>query len=82
MAARYEEIHLWLVVGKREGATHVIVACDTFDWSDYPVYVKPEQDVNEQVAKYNGKDMQKIMEVYNLAMDIDMQLKEHRAWNI
>ena len=82
MAASYEDIHAWLQRGKREGATHVIVACDTFSWEDYPVYVQPDQQVKEQIDKYNGKNMQKIMEVYNLALDIDAQLKEGRAYHL
>lgn len=82
MAASYAEIHQWLMVGKREGASHVIVVCDTFDWSDYPVYVKSDEVIQERIAEYDGKNMQKIMEVYNLAMDIDLQLKDHRAWNL
>ena len=29
-----------------------------------------------------NKNMQKIMEIYNLSMDIDKQLSEVKAWNI
>ncbi len=87
MAATENDIRGWLSRGKEEGATHVIVACDTFSWEDYPVYVRPGQEITEEVAKYNRKNMQKIMEVYNLAQDIESQLREWKpgvggAWHL
>jgi hypothetical protein len=38
MAATKQDIIGWLDRGKAQGATHVIVVCDTFDWDDYPVF--------------------------------------------
>lgn len=81
MAATKADIKRWLNHGKGAGATHVIIACDTFDWDDYPVYVMPSENVNDVAARYNNVNMQKIMEVYNLSMDLNSQLNEERAWN-
>ena len=64
-----------------KGATHMIVVCDTFDHDDYPVYVKKGQHVREIEAEYNGKNMQCVMEVYNLKKSIKKQLAEHRSFN-
>jgi hypothetical protein len=75
-----EEIGQWFDRGVEEGATHMLVVCDTYDWDDYPVYVKLGEDAREQAAKY-PHDMQKLMEVYNLAIDRDQQLKQGRAFN-
>lgn len=75
------EVKTWLERGKVEGATHVIVACDTFDHEDYPVFVKPTENVHEKFAALDGKNMQRVMEVYNLSMDIDAQLQQFRAFN-
>ena len=38
MTTRQADIRDWL---KRapDGATHMLVVCDMFDWSDYPVFV-------------------------------------------
>lgn len=69
----------WLNQAKKDGATHLIVVCDTFDHEDYPVSVMPGKDVREVYAKYNGKNMQRVMEVYSLSMDLDAQLNEFRA---
>jgi hypothetical protein len=80
MAATFEDIKGWLNRGKEKGATHVIVVCDTYDFDDYPVYVLPTENVHEVEKKYYG-NMQRIMEVYNLSMDIDKQMKQVRAFN-
>ena len=81
MAAMLGDIKGWLKRGQEKGATHVIVVCDTFDYDDYPVYVMPDENVREVKSRFDGKNMQRIMEVYNLSMDIEKQLKEKRAFN-
>jgi len=75
-----EEISKWIQDGKKQLATHMIVVCDTFDWSDYPVYVKKGEDVRAIEQKYTG-NMQKIMEVYNLNVCVDKQLNQERSFN-
>jgi hypothetical protein len=59
----------------------MIVVCDTFDYEDYPVYVKPGEDVHKIASGYDRVNMQKVMEVYNLSMDRETQLNQHRAFN-
>jgi hypothetical protein len=81
MATTKEDIRQWLHEGKKQGATHVLVVCDQFDWEDYPVYVKPGEDVRKKVAEYQGQNMQKIMECYSMKIDLDKQLAEHRSFN-
>ena len=76
-----EDIKRWLENGKTKNATHVIVVCDTWDYEDYPIYVKKGEDVHEIYDNHNGKNMQKVMEVYNLSMDIEKQLNEGRNFN-
>lgn len=81
MAASREDILGWFKRGQEQGATHVIVVCDTFDHKDYPVFVKSGEDVRECAKKYDQQNMQRIMEVYNLSMDIATQMAEHRAFH-
>lgn len=76
-----DEIGAWFDRGVEQGATHMLVVADTFDWSDYPVYVQPGQDARTEAIAQNRKDMQKLMEVYNLAMDRDQQLARVRCLN-
>ena len=74
-----ENIRSWLVCGKAQGASHLVVVCDTFDWSDYPVFVTSVQEARKLAN--NPGEMQKVMEVYNLDLDWDAQLAERRAFN-
>lgn len=63
MATGKKDILGWVQEGKRIKATHVVVICDTFDYDDYPVYVKVGQDANKIAAEYGAKSMQKVMEI-------------------
>lgn len=81
MGTTKEDIKAWIKEGKDQGATHMIVVCDTFDWDDYPVYVMPNEDVHKKHDSYNGQNMQKVMEVYNLQIDTEKQMNQQRAFN-
>lgn len=81
MAATKAEIARWFQDGVKQGATHMIVVCDTYDWEDFHVYVMPTEDVHEKYAEHDGKNIEKIMEVYSLSQDMDAQLNEHRAFH-
>ena len=71
----------WLNEPRIENPTHMLVVCDTFDYEDYPVYVSKDQDVNEVYAKYHGRNMQKVMEVYDYSKDLEAQLNGDRVFN-
>ena len=81
MATTQAEIREWINQAVSENATHMLVVCDTFDWEDYPVIVGAKQNVRDVYAAHNGPNMQRVMEVYNLKMDLDAQLREVRAFN-
>jgi hypothetical protein len=84
-----DEIRSWLERGRRKGMRWVIVVCDSFDYEDYPVYVE-----NNSAAFWNtydghdGKNMQRIMEVYDLGENYDLgfaledQLDMYRAQSL
>lgn len=74
MAASNSDIGFWFDRLKAEGATHMVVVCDTFDYEDYPVPVKPGQSARDVAKQYDGENMQQVMEVYNLSMDRNTQV--------
>jgi len=82
MTASREEIGEWLRGGKERGYTHMVVVCDTFDYDDYPVYVSAGEDVRKIHDKYNGKNMQKVMEVYSYGKDLEAQLNGGLVLNL
>ena len=81
MATSQEDIKRWLETAKEKGATHVVVVCDTFDWSNYPVYVMPGRDARAIADANNGPNMTMLMEVYNMAIPIAEQMAQRRAFN-
>lgn len=76
MTTTREEIQKWLNEAPEEAA-FMIVMCDTFDWVDYPVYVPS----GKNPRKHWPEPMQKVMECYDLSLDLDEQLKAPRALN-
>jgi hypothetical protein len=85
MGTTRTQIGEWFDEGIELGATHMIVVCDTFDHGDYPSYVMPDQNAREFAASQYGfpntKNMQRVMEVYDLRKDKAAQINEHRAFN-
>jgi hypothetical protein len=85
MATSKADIRHWLKRGLADTRkpTHCIIVCDTFDYEDYPVYVFPGEDVRDVEKKnsLSAGNMQRVMEVYNLALPIEAQLEENRSFN-
>jgi hypothetical protein len=77
-----QEIEEWFDEGRRQGATHMIVVCDTFDHDDYPSYAAGDAEALEKYKKYDGQNMQRVMEVYDLRQDKAEQMAEHRAFRL
>ncbi len=75
MSTSPKELARWFQEGVKQKATHMIVVCDTFDYSDYPVYVKEGEDARKMAEENSKKNMQKVMEVYNLSMSMTAQVK-------
>lgn len=77
-----DEISRWFDRGIARNATHMIVVCDTLDHEDYPCFANGDSDALEQYSYYNGKNMQRVMEVYDLRADKDIQMGESRAMRL
>ena len=67
MAATKQDVDRWIATGKKNGATHIVSVCDTWNYEDYPVYVMPDEDVNKIASEYRGKNMQRINEIIDLS---------------
>lgn len=80
MAASTQDIKHWFEQGLKNGSTHLIVVCDTWDWIDYPVYVSAKEDARK-IADEHGANMQRVMEVYNLSLPMQEQLDQDRVFN-
>jgi len=80
MATTIIDLKEWVARGKRKGATHMIVVCNTHYWEDFPIYVMPGQDAKKEFDIENKNPVQKVREVYNLNKDLDSQINQHRAF--
>jgi hypothetical protein len=58
-----------------------MVVTDTYDYSDFPIEVMPGTDPRKAYEDWAGKEMNTITEVYSMALDLDAQLIERRAWH-
>jgi hypothetical protein len=81
MAITKQEISDWFDRALFNGCSHLIIVCDTFDWEDYPVYVMPNESVHEKASEFDGRNMQKVMEVYSMKLDKQSQMNEYRGFH-
>ena len=81
MAASKMDIYMWLKNAQEHGATHMLVVCDTYDHEDYPISVMPDQDLASIAKAHHGTNMQRVMECYDLSMDLMEQANEFRAFH-
>jgi hypothetical protein len=72
-----QDIRRWLARAD-EDDEFMVVVCDTFDYEDYPVFCTASECI-ERVE--DPGSMQRVMEVYDLSMDLEAQLRERRAWH-
>lgn len=80
MGVTKDTISNWFDKGVHMKATHMLVVCDEFDYSDFPVYVTNGR-ARARADELNGEDMTRVLEVYNLVMDKEDQLAEASAFH-
>ena len=75
-----EEISWDFEVGRKEGYDYMLYVEDSFDYNYYPVYTN-KVDFHKVFKAYHRVNMQKVIEIYDLAKHKDEQLSAHRVWN-
>ena len=79
MGTSRDTISEWIHRGIKDKQKWMIVVCDTFSYDDYPVYAKTTDEFWLKYEKYNGNNMQRIMESYDLTKKINEQLDMERC---
>ena len=67
MGTSLHDLRRWFDDGVRGEHAHMIVVCDSFDHEDYPIYTDDATHFWEQYDSHDDKNMQRIMEVYDLS---------------
>lgn len=80
MAATKDDLRHWFKAAKASGFAYMVIMCDTFDWSDYPACYMSQAEAQSRVN--NPGPGYKVMEVYDLSMNMEAQLSEYRAWHL
>lgn len=65
--------------GVSQGATHMVIMSDDFDFSYYVKYCHSAKEA-KGIQRTSGNNMQRVMEVYNLNGDMEKQLAKHRCF--
>jgi len=80
-AARKEDLIKWFQKGVRNNQSHMIVVCDTYDYDDYPVYINSLEEFEEEYKRVFSHSSKTIMEIYDLKIDINLQMNEARSFH-
>lgn len=64
------EIRGWFREAENRGATHLIVATDTWDYDSYPIYVMPGENPRDKEPK---SMMQRTEECYRISLGWEAQ---------
>ena len=79
MSTNKRVIDIWFEEGIKRETDYMLIVCDNFDHEDYPVYCY-EHEYEKVYNKYDNKNMQKIMESYNLHKNKEKQLNINRVF--
>lgn len=64
----------WLQVGKKEGATHMLLVEDVMASENVPVYVTPNEKLGYKARRFNDARSMRIIAVFDLQADLSQQL--------
>lgn len=81
MGTSKNDIRRWFQKGIENNQDSMMVVCDTYDWSDFPVYTKGLEEFTKRYLEIVSKCMNELMEVYDLKISLDFQMSEHRAFH-
>ena len=76
------EVRAWFNDGKLMEASFMIIVHDSLNAVDYPIFVDDPNKVKDTLKDVSRAPMQRLLEVYNLNEDRDIQLTEIKAWRL
>jgi len=64
----------WLQIGRKEGATHMLLVEDALADETVPVYVSPPEELPYKVRRFRNSHSMQVIAVFDLLSDLERQL--------
>ena len=64
----------WLQVGRKEGATHMLLVEDVLANDNVPVYVSSKEKLSYKVSRFDDAHKMRLIAVFDLLSDFEGQL--------
>ena len=64
----------WLQVGRKEGATHMLLVEDVMANDNVPVYVSPKEKLGYKVSRFDAAHKMRLIAIFDLLSDFEEQL--------
>lgn len=82
MSDSRQDLSRWYDQGVAQGAMFLLVAVDTYDYDNYPVYAGSVQEAVDELRRLLAASMQDVEEVYDLRGDKTDQMRQRRVWDL
>jgi len=80
MPATKNNLIKWFQIGVKNNQSYMIIECDTYNFDDFPIYTNSLEEFEEEYKKVSSRRNQ-IMEVYDLKIDMNLQMNEDRSFH-
>lgn len=80
MAITVCDIRKYLTEQDKTKVSHVLIISSVTQDEEYPINILVTEDVSRKIIDWNNIT-HRVIEVYNLGMEIEKQLKEDKCWN-
>lgn len=64
-----EEIKEWIAAGKKNGERYLVVACDEYEYFDYPIYFKERWKMEDKVDELENGQLSNFHHVFDLSIE-------------
>lgn len=69
MVATRNDVDRWIKEAIKNKMKFIISVCDTFEWDDFPIYCKDEEELRNEYPKHDGENMETINEIIKIEGD-------------
>lgn len=59
----------WIQTAIQQNAKYIIVACDEFDYDDYPIFAQTKEEADKKIDECNKESMQRVMGLYDITIN-------------